>query len=186
MTQTKEQIEMTQELAKSLWDYDPNTGLLFWKVKAAKKTHIGACACTEHKRAVYTTYYKVTYNYRNYLAHRIVWLMLFGELPESIDHKDGNGLNNREDNLRKATKAENQWNRGKARTNTTGYKNVVFIEYEGKLGWAYAVQMRVEKKRVTKLFSRAKFAAKEKALAAAIVWRDEQISRWHKEFANMT
>ena len=42
----------------------------------------------------------------------------------TVDHKDGNALNNRRDNLRQATYTQNQGNRRLSRDNTTGYKGV--------------------------------------------------------------
>jgi hypothetical protein len=43
---------------------------------------------------------------------------------EVVDHRDGDGLNNRRSNLRPATSVENQRNRGKSRTNTSGFLGV--------------------------------------------------------------
>ena len=40
------------------------------------------------------------------------------------DHRDGNGLNNRRDNLREATHAQNMHNMSKMPTNTSGAKGV--------------------------------------------------------------
>lgn len=45
--------------------------------------------------------------------------------PEiKIDHWDGDGLNNQDENLRECTTAENGRNRGKTKNNTTGFKGV--------------------------------------------------------------
>lgn len=41
-----------------------------------------------------------------------------------IDHRDGNGLNNQKSNLRVATRAQNQINRGLPCNNTSGFKGV--------------------------------------------------------------
>lgn len=57
-----------------------------------------------------------------------------------VDHKDGNGLNNLQDNLRGCTAAQNQLN-AMRKTNTIGYKNVV------KRGDEYGVVMRINKKK---------------------------------------
>src|SRR5208283_3048863 len=42
------------------------------------------------------------------------------------DHWDGNGLNNRDENLRLAKNLQNSWNRSRHKDNTTGFIGVVF------------------------------------------------------------
>jgi hypothetical protein len=55
-----------------------------------------------------------------------------------IDHRDNNGLNNQDENLRECTNAENQRKRGKAYNNKSGYKGVSF----DKKKYRYRAQIR--------------------------------------------
>ena len=62
-----------------------------------------------------------------YGNHRITWKLLKKEEPSSvIDHIDGNKSNNNIDNLRMATKSENNSNCGKNKRNTSGFKGVAY------------------------------------------------------------
>ncbi len=60
-----------------------------------------------------------------YFVHRIIWALFYGnaEIPEDIDHVDGNGLNNQICNLRLATHGQNQANR-LMKPNQCGFKGV--------------------------------------------------------------
>jgi hypothetical protein len=78
--------------------------------------------------------------HRTVLMHRVI----MGD-PESldIDHRDGNGLNNRrhggDGNLRVATKAQNARNKGRRRDNASGVKGVYWHKSAGK--WAAQIRM---------------------------------------------
>jgi hypothetical protein len=56
-----------------------------------------------------------------------------------VDHKDGNGLNNRRENLRLATHAQNMSSTGMRKGNTSGYKGVSWHKKAHK--WAARIQV---------------------------------------------
>jgi hypothetical protein len=61
--------------------------------------------------------------------HRVIWERWHGDIPPGyeIDHREPGefcGLDNRRDNLRLATKSQNQANQRKHSNNTSGYRGV--------------------------------------------------------------
>lgn len=48
---------------------------------------------------------------RRFMAHRVVWFLVYGYWPEFVDHNDGDKLNNKADNLSDVSGSENQQNR---------------------------------------------------------------------------
>ncbi|BBD74633.1 HNH endonuclease [Pectobacterium phage PPWS2] len=50
------------------------------------------------------------YKYTNLKAHRVVWFLHHGTLPECVDHIDGDRTNNRIENLRAVSSAQNTTN----------------------------------------------------------------------------
>lgn len=88
-----------------------------------------------------------------------------------IDHKNNNGLDNRRENLRLATSAENKRNRGIQRHNKSGYKGVQ-LEYGrwSAIIWVDGVRIRI-----------GTFDTKEEAARAY----DKGARLWHGEFAKL-
>lgn len=61
-----------------------------------------------------------------------------------VDHKDRDGLNNQDDNLRVATHAQNQHNRRLNKNNTSGFKGVFWDKRRKK----YRAHIRVDGKKI--------------------------------------
>ncbi len=78
---------------------------------------------------------------RNYLVHRLIFLMHYGYLPKQIDHIDGNPANNKIGNLREASQSQNMWNRN-ANTNSMSKTKGIRWHRSGK----YQVRLQVNKK----------------------------------------
>ncbi|MCZ2077923.1 MAG: HNH endonuclease [Bryobacterales bacterium] len=77
--------------------------------------------------------------------HRVVMERIVGrplEAHERVDHRNGNGLDNRRSNLRLATTSENNRNVRRNRRNTSGYKGVSFFKETHK----WRAQIRVNRK----------------------------------------
>jgi hypothetical protein len=120
---------MTYEEANRLWRYDPTTGFLHWKIKPYKsRQNPGDRADSSIKR------YRVThYKGVNYLAHRVAWLLTYGDWPEkNIDHIDNDGHNNKIENLRLCERWQNSANRRKPSNNSSGFKGVSWVARKGR------------------------------------------------------
>ena len=59
------------------------------------------------------------------LLHRVLMNCSKGQ---QVDHINGDGLDNRRENLRISTQAQNVRNKGFSKNNTSGYKGVIFIK----------------------------------------------------------
>jgi hypothetical protein len=150
------------QLAKALFNYDPESGELTWRVDTnatPKGEHVGTI--TRHKVESYTSYINVQVLGQMYKAHRIAWLMQTGDWPKGyIDHIDGNGLNNRWSNLREATPSQNNYNQKVRSDSTSGFKGV---SYDKKRDLWY-VYIDVDKKRK----HLGRYETKDEAVAARL------------------
>lgn len=120
----------------------------------------------DHNSYIYARSFEIDRRKSRRLLHRIITGALVGEV---VDHKNMNPLDNRRDNLRICTRAENNRNSRKRRTNTSGYKGVF---REGNR-WYAAITTNYEKKRL------GCFATPEEA---AKVY-DAEIFKHHGQFA---
>lgn len=84
-------------------------GALVWKFKRGRSAAGREAGCiNNHGR------WKVSVDGEYFLRSRLVWIYVNGDIPDGleIDHIDRDGLNDRIENLRLATRSENQCNQG--------------------------------------------------------------------------
>lgn len=114
---------------KSILDYNPDTGVFFWKfrqeiTKYDKTFNIrygGKIAGSENTQG----YHVIKIRNILYRSHRVAWKMYYGvDPPVLIDHVNTNRLDNRISNLREATRCENGRNAKLSSKNTSGFKGV--------------------------------------------------------------
>lgn len=117
---------ITREELKTRLTYYPDTGVWLWKKCRSNVRDSGSIAGWINTQG----YRMIHINGKDYRAHRLAFLWMLGEvLSEDIevDHKNGTRDDNRWDNLRKATHAENHQNKPIHKNNTSGYSGVSFV-----------------------------------------------------------
>lgn len=112
--------ELTQEYLNYLFEYRDGN---IYRRHSKYPRRIGGKVGSLSNR-----YYKTVIDGTNMLVHRIIFKMFHGHLPEFLDHKDGNPLNNRIENLRPATREQNAQNIGVKSSNSSGVKGVQFCK----------------------------------------------------------
>ena len=140
-----------EELIK-LFNFDADTGRLIWKPRprdmfVSNRSYAtwnakfaGKFACDIANFG----YYRVSINNIRYQAHRVIWVMHYGEIEGEleIDHKNGIREDNRLCNLRCVTRRENGKNLGSKRNNSLGYRGIVYH----KLSNTYNARITVDGK----------------------------------------
>lgn len=111
---------MTSDI-KRLLNYAPETGIFTWKIgrPGASKGAEAGWVCPRGYRYIIV-------NRKRWLAHRLAWFFITGELPPDdldVDHKNTNPSDNRKENLRLASRQNNNRN-NIGKPNSTGYKGV--------------------------------------------------------------
>lgn len=125
-----------REKLHDLLSYDPESGILTWKYRPGKRRTLNTRFAG--KPAGYLSpergYCTVRIDDMLYSAHRIIWAMVHGDIPEDmqVDHINRTRSDNRLVNLRLATNAQNVCNGPMRSTNKSGFKGVIFHRASGR------------------------------------------------------
>lgn len=124
--------------------YEPDTGKLFWNKRVPSdfngvKRSCDALCVSWNKRFANKEAFTAIGNHgyktgavlnKNYLAHRVAWLLQTGKWPEVfIDHINGNRIDNRFCNLREVDYAESSKNISIRSDCSSGYTGVYLRDY---------------------------------------------------------
>ena len=156
---------ITQAFLHKMYEY--RNGVLYKKPQT-KRCKLDLIVGTIRKDG----YTRIAINYKHYYAHRLIYMMFHGEMPEQIDHIDGNPLNNKIENLRKADNTKNSFNKNLYKLNTSGVKNVYWDKNCKK--WAVLIQA----------FGQKKYLGLFKDLELAGLVAEEARNKYHGQFAN--
>jgi hypothetical protein len=151
---------LTVEIVRELFDYNPETGHLTYKVNRGGHVIRGHRAGSTRNYAL--GHRRVAINKKVYGEHNVIWLHYYGEtVPEGkeIDHINHDGSDNRIANLRAVTNSQNKHNRRLMKHNkTSGITGVCFGAAQGK--WMAYIMIDRKNKYL------GLFDTKEEAIAA--------------------
>jgi hypothetical protein len=155
--------------------------------KVSYKRVIGDVAGTYAKR---DNRYKIKFKQKAYMAHRVVYELFFGPIPDGlvIDHIDGDASNNVITNLRAVSHTTNCRNTKKPKSNKTGVQGValsLILDKYGKEHRYYNAMHTRNGKLKNKYFSINKLGEQE-AFRLACEYRAKMIEELNRQGAGYT
>jgi len=115
-------------------DFDSSTGVFRWKTSLGGRTKVGKIASGRWPQGDGFDYWVIRIHGRSYMAHRLAWVFINGEIPlgHQIDRRNGDTLDNRIENLRLASISRQRCNHGRHPRNTSGRVGVRWKKDHGK------------------------------------------------------
>jgi hypothetical protein len=117
------------------------TGVFTWVIAPRRSVKAGDIAGSVFTAGSSSKMYRrIGLLTKKYKSHRLAWLYVYGQFPDNeIDHIDGDGTNNRIDNLRDVRRKENGKNRRLRTDSTSGFTGVCYDKARRK--WAANIKV---------------------------------------------
>jgi len=115
----------SKEELNELFTYNKDNGLLNWRYKKKGRKFYSIIGSVMIPNGP-NRYRVIGINNKSYFAHKLIWIYHHGAIEKGIvvDHIDGDGLNNRMNNLRLSSMSMNARNRRLSNRNTTKHCGV--------------------------------------------------------------
>ncbi len=103
----------SQAELREIFDYNPEAGQLIWRHRAEKGGQWNGRFAGKPAGSIHKGYIRVKLDGQHYQAHRLIWMLAYGAVPDDmmLDHENGIKDDNRLENLRLASNQQNQFNR---------------------------------------------------------------------------
>ena len=153
-------MNITQEQIKEKLKYDPETGVFVWNSHSVQ-SRVGSVAGCKYTTNSGNTYIRIRVGNQTLQAHRLAFLYIEGFLLDpniEVDHINGDGTDNRFNNLRKVTRIENSRNAKLNIRNNSGSCGVSF--HKKTNGWYSYIMIEGKSKNL------GVYASKEDAIKA--------------------
>lgn len=152
--------------------YDGETGKFFWIKLPKRLNNQRLCFVGKEAGVVHHAgYIKLTLMGRPVSAHRLAWALYVGDPPAEIDHINGIRSDNRLENLRPASRAQNMHNAKTKACSGSGKKNVQWDSQASK--WRVRVRVNGVRHHI------GRFVDFDEAVTAAQSFMQQH----HKEYA---
>ena len=109
---------LTQEILKEHFRYEPETGHFFWAKKSYRRI-LSRPISSKGSRGYIQVCTNLSGKIKTYDIHRLIWIYMYGQTPDEIDHINGIRDDNRLCNLRNVTHQQNMMNQAKKQLNKT-------------------------------------------------------------------
>jgi hypothetical protein len=140
-------MTITQEMLKELFDYREDGNLVRKNACGGNGNYAGRVVGSKPKEITRSRRYVTTkIKGQHYCVHKLIYLWHTGKWPEQLDHINIDTIDNRIENLREATTAQNASNRKLFSSNTSGVKGVSWHKASNK--WFVYVDENKKRKNI--------------------------------------